>query len=676
MPGTSQQLVLPATFLKRYTIGEVLGEGACGKAYRAEDRELSRPVAIKILVRHEEKKLVDRFMREGQLLAKITDPNVVRVYDLDLLSGHPCLVMELVDGVNLKEHLASTRLTVERSLTIALQALKGLAACHAAGVVHRDLKPENLLIAPDGTVKIADLGVARYADAISNLTRSGELVGTPRYMAPEQIAGDEATTASDLHAIGTILFEMLSGERAYQAPNLPALFHLLSHAPIPDLRTVAPHVPAEVAELVKQAMARDPAARPASASQMAGQVRLLLSGDIDTSLPGDAPSELARPLPTPQGFQPPKAATARSSGTRIPARTSAPRPVIASGQNPRPPPSEETAQIPIQPRRLWPAVVAGAATLIAVAIALRMPKQVAPTPSPTARPVPAAPPAATDLSSWQDLELWSVHTDLQQIALLQRFRRDEWSNLHTYITPGNWDMHQAETLTRQLQASTETDARSLAAALSTLRGLPARSHNVPLEAAMLARLRGLLFVSQFIHERLDHYLKELPHDDVLDPERMARVDNYQFSEGLRVLLSQFATDAPAALAAAIEAHDDSRDLPGVLLQDIARVSEWLHSAGRGGQSSPQIVSAVTALKRAFATPPDSEIARKAFAVAATSWAWGDVGAGTKVARANLHDACEKLAALEHDLPRSRASLEAHRKLLEQSLASREKPAGK
>lgn len=143
----SQQLVLPDAFRARYEFQAVLGQGGCGKAFRAQDRELSRPVAIKILVRSDDAKQTERFLREGKLLARITDRHVVRVYDLDLVEGHPCLVMELVDGGTLRGLLAEGPLPRDRALEIAWMMLKGLAACHAIGhllQMERDLPRSRL----------------------------------------------------------------------------------------------------------------------------------------------------------------------------------------------------------------------------------------------------------------------------------------------------------------------------------------------------------------------------------------------------------------------------------------------------------------------------------------------------------------------------------------------------
>ena len=198
--------------MSAYRIGRELGRGGMAVVHEGYQVDLGRPVALKVLADHlaGDEAFRTRFLREARIAARLHHPNLVRVFDIDELDGRPCIVMELLPGGT----LVGGRLTREE----AAQVAEGLAAAHAQGVVHRDLKPANLLRAEDGTVKIGDFGIARAVEE-TRLTQIGTVLGTLRYLAPEQAAGREAGPPADVYALGVVLEELLPDP----SPELRAL---------------------------------------------------------------------------------------------------------------------------------------------------------------------------------------------------------------------------------------------------------------------------------------------------------------------------------------------------------------------------------------------------------------------------------------------------------------------
>ncbi len=253
---------------RRYALGEKIGAGGFSEVWRATDVVLARPVAIKLLhlgyAQHAE--ALTRFRAEAQHAGGLSHENIARVYDYGEPDPPqpPYLVMELVAGPSLAGMLAAGPLDPARSLDIIAQTASGLHAAHLAGLVHRDIKPGNLLLAPGGVVKITDFGIARAADS-APVTSTGQLVGTPGYLAPEQAMGEPATPASDLYALGIVAYECLAGAPPFTGPALAvALAH--RERPLPPLPG---QVPADVAALVLELTAKNPAARPRSAGEVA-----------------------------------------------------------------------------------------------------------------------------------------------------------------------------------------------------------------------------------------------------------------------------------------------------------------------------------------------------------------------------------------------------------------------
>jgi serine/threonine protein kinase len=207
----------------RYRIERELGRGGMATVYLAHDTELDRLVAIKLLAQHlaTEDEFLARFLREARLAGRLSHPNVVRVYDAGDADGRPFIVMECVRGGSLAE---ASSLSATRVVRLGTQACAGLQHAHDTGLVHRDIKPANLLVRDDGVLKIADFGIARAAESTRH-TQVGTLLGTAAYLAPEQVAGAEATPGSDVYALGAVLYELLTGRTPYTFDSLAGQRH-------------------------------------------------------------------------------------------------------------------------------------------------------------------------------------------------------------------------------------------------------------------------------------------------------------------------------------------------------------------------------------------------------------------------------------------------------------------
>jgi len=231
-------MVLAGTLLgDRYQLNQPIGSGGYSEVWRASDTVLFRPVAVKLLypgyAEHAEARA--RFQAEARHAGALAHQNIARVYDYGEPAGEqPFLVMELVEGPSLAHALTRGPLDAARSMDVVAQAASGLQAAHAEGLIHRDIKPANLLLAPGGTVKITDFGIA-HAVGSAPITLTGMLLGTPGYLAPERAAGARATPASDLYALGVVAYECLAGAPPFAGPPLDVT---LAHRdrPLPPLR--------------------------------------------------------------------------------------------------------------------------------------------------------------------------------------------------------------------------------------------------------------------------------------------------------------------------------------------------------------------------------------------------------------------------------------------------------
>jgi CheY-like chemotaxis protein/tRNA A-37 threonylcarbamoyl transferase component Bud32 len=275
-------LVIPG-----FQIGELIGEGGMSQVYKATQKSLRRQVAVKVM-REEFAKmpaLADRFQDEGIALATLRHPNIVSVLDVGRTDDEQLyMVMEYVDGGDLRQLLKKVeRIPVAQSVTLATQLLSGLAEAHAEGIIHRDIKPSNVLITnlKDGSqlMKLVDFGIAKLVEGlrINTLgTRQGTVIGTPGYMAPEQLLGMDVTAATDLYAVGVILFEMLTGRRAFVARDEFELAQLTMLTPAPHLREIIDvPVPDALDALIVKLLAKNPKDRPQSAAEVKAQLQAL-----------------------------------------------------------------------------------------------------------------------------------------------------------------------------------------------------------------------------------------------------------------------------------------------------------------------------------------------------------------------------------------------------------------
>ena len=272
----------PPKEIGKYHIVELIGEGAMGVVYRATDSVLGRTVAIKVMsasiARQED--LRQRFLREAQAAGSLQHPNVVTIYDLGELDGHLFIAMEYVHGTDLEKLMdLSEPLSLQSKLDIVVDVLTGLSYAHRKGIVHRDIKPQNIRVGDDGRAKIMDFGVAHLAS--SSITRTGLVVGTPSYMAPEQVMGGKALPETDIFAVGAVLYQLLTGEKPFEAPTLQSLFYkIVTDMPKPIVESM-PGLPPALDRITRKALAKDPAARYSTALEMANEithVRAQLSG--------------------------------------------------------------------------------------------------------------------------------------------------------------------------------------------------------------------------------------------------------------------------------------------------------------------------------------------------------------------------------------------------------------
>jgi serine/threonine-protein kinase len=347
------------TEIGKYHIQELIGEGAMGVVYRATDSVLGRTVAIKVMsasiARQED--LRQRFLREAQAAGSLQHPNVVTIYDLGEIDGHLFIAMEYVHGTDLERLIELAEpLKLQTKLDIVVDVLTGLAYAHKRGIVHRDIKPANIRVGDDGRAKIMDFGVAHLAS--SSITKTGLVVGTPSYMAPEQVMGGKAIAETDIFAVGAVLYQLLTGEKPFEAPTLQSLFYkIVTDMPKP-VTDMMPGLAPALDRITAKALAKDPTQRYHNALEMANEITRVRSQLSGAPMPATISLETVAVTEPEKHLDPPS----RSLASAAPSAT-------ASAASTAPAPALVTTASGSVPTRKTPTMaLMGAAAVAVVAI--------------------------------------------------------------------------------------------------------------------------------------------------------------------------------------------------------------------------------------------------------------------------------------------------------------------
>jgi serine/threonine-protein kinase len=288
----------------RYEVVSELGRGSMGAVYKARDPQIGRTVAIKIILTanlsaEALEQYKQRFMREAQAAGQMSHPGIVTIHDIaEDASGQPFLVMEFIEGIGLDRLLVpgAERLPVERCLDIGIQVAEALEYAHRRGVVHRDIKPANILLTHDGRAKIADFGIAKLAGV--QLTQTGQMMGTPAFMSPEQFSGGAVDARSDLFSLGAMLYWMLTGEKPFGGESLTVVsFRVVYTEPIPANR-INPALPPELETVLARCLAKNPADRYASCRELAEDLKAIQGGRAIKTQPVPVPAPMDQTVAT------------------------------------------------------------------------------------------------------------------------------------------------------------------------------------------------------------------------------------------------------------------------------------------------------------------------------------------------------------------------------------------
>jgi serine/threonine protein kinase len=374
----------------KYKLVRVIGEGGMGRVYEAMDPVIGRRVAVKTISLNvvADAETRARFFREAQAAGQLSHPNLITIHDIGESENTPYIVMEYLEGMDLSHAIQKERLSYDRKMQIMVDVCEGLAFAHVHDIVHRDIKPANIFLTNQGRVKILDFGLAR--GSLSDVTRTGKLVGTPNYMAPEQIRGDDIDHRADIFSTGVVFYELLSGRKAFEGDSIATtMYKVLETQPQP-VHLIDEQLPASLSEIIDRSLAKDRSARFQTSTEMLdaivaahGRPHQIERSRLQTvQLP--APAKSARPATSePQSSR---------SKPMIWIGASLVLAVLAgftiwSQRSPAPEPAAPVARTePVPPP---PAPVENAATA-------------APAPSPSAAPLPPPPVAAPPRSNQVD----------------------------------------------------------------------------------------------------------------------------------------------------------------------------------------------------------------------------------------------------------------------------------
>jgi serine/threonine protein kinase len=265
----------------RYNIVNRLGKGSMGEVFLAHDPHIDRKVALKVLQKDHlaSKAIVNRFIKEAKAIGRLSHPGIVGVHDVGKDHGTIFIAMEFLEGQPLNEAVRTRKLGMPAILDICRQVASALDYAHQRGIVHRDIKPSNLILTEKDQVKLTDFGIASFDDASLSLkTRSGDILGTPAYMSPEQIAGKGVDNRSDLYSLGVILYELLAGRRPFVGTNLASLFKAVTEHKMTPPAKSNPSIPKGLNALVLKAIDKDPNRRFQSGAEMAAALNRYLPG--------------------------------------------------------------------------------------------------------------------------------------------------------------------------------------------------------------------------------------------------------------------------------------------------------------------------------------------------------------------------------------------------------------
>jgi serine/threonine-protein kinase len=297
-------MVVGDVLADRFELEELVGSGGMSSVYRARDRVLDRPVALKVLHEHfvGDDDHVERFRREARAVASLSHPNIVTVIDRGEHDGSQFIVFEYVDGGNLKRVIdRAGPAPVDRALELTIQVARGLAYAHEQGLVHRDVKPQNVLLNGSGRAKVTDFGIARSLD-VRGMTQTGTVLGTSEYISPEQAQGRDVGEQTDVYSLGVVVYELLTGQLPFTGENFVAVAMRHINEPPPSVLEKRPDVPVRVAEAVDRALAKKPADRFPTMAAFADELTACLlavrfgeDGERTGVLTPPAPVRVARP---------------------------------------------------------------------------------------------------------------------------------------------------------------------------------------------------------------------------------------------------------------------------------------------------------------------------------------------------------------------------------------------